>query len=134
MKRIDFTNFGPPAISEETLEALQDNIEESIQALGSFSSSEEVETEEKWTDGKTIYKKTFIKNGTGTINIADLNIERAFFDFSNSHLSMINPDRVTPLATITIATAESPGRRQAGVFFDRDYTIITIECGDLISL
>ena len=58
MEKIEFVNNQPPYISAENLNQLQDNVENAINEVNTYS-TEEVKTGAKWIDGKPIYRKTF---------------------------------------------------------------------------
>lgn len=54
MDKITFVNKGQPAINDTNLNLLQDNIENAIE-IG--YSTNEINTNQKWIDGKPIYRK-----------------------------------------------------------------------------
>ncbi len=88
----------------------------------------------KWIDGKTMYSKTFSKTGSGNIDISDLNIENAFFDFSNSYLTWTNQGRITPITLVGISQGNVDGRYQAGVYFNANFSSVIIEAGTQVTL
>ena len=97
-------------------------LKEKIEKLETYS-TEEINTGEYWIDGKPIYRKTFTKTGTGSIDISGLNADKIFFDFSNSYLKMISPARIIPLEAISTAESGS-GKRQAGVYREGNNLVI----------
>lgn len=93
MEKIIFKNNGQPAVNDENLNQMQTNVEnaineleanttEALTNLGNYS-TEEVDTGEKWIDGKPIYRKVLVFTTTSTgsektvkeIDISDLKIE-----------------------------------------------------------
>ena len=56
MEKIEFVNNQPPYISAENLNQLQDNVENAINEVNTYS-TEEVKTGAKWVGDKPIYRK-----------------------------------------------------------------------------
>lgn len=140
MIKIDFKNLQPPAISEETLEALQDNIEKAIDDAINYS-YEEIDTGKKWVDGKSIYRKTFnissIPTNVYNINLASLDIDKAFLDFNKSYFVCKNiagfaVNRIVPLLVVNVITEGSgiaSSNNQSDYYFNSDFSNLVLEVG-----
>lgn len=70
MKKINFENNVTKA-NADTFNTMQDNIEEEINKLNTYSTEEQIVG--TWIDGKPLYEKTIIK--TGGLSTGDNNIE-----------------------------------------------------------
>ena len=63
-----------------------------------------------------------------------MNIENAFFDFSNSYLTWTNQGRITPITLVCISQGNVDGRYQAGVYFNANFSSVIIEAGTQVTL
>ena len=106
MNKITFTNGQAPYINDETLNQIQDNIEnaieekqanieeldgkitelsEGIDNSGTYSTTEDIKTGETWIDGKPIYRKVF----TGKGKEFDCTIANAIILFYRGHMKSV---------------------------------------------
>lgn len=78
MKKITFVNDSEPYLSAENLNQLQDNIEEHIDGVTSYSTTEQIIG--TWIDGKPIYRKVINVNSlpeaTRTTITLDINYNK----------------------------------------------------------
>lgn len=93
-----------------------------------FYSSEKVVG--KWTNGKTLYRKTLTRTGDGNIDISSLGADLAFFDFSHSIVELPIIGRWIPI----VETSNQNVVSQVGVYFNSDFTQLTIERGEAVGL
>lgn len=140
MKKIDFKNLQPPALSEQILEALQDNVEEAIDNAINYS-YEEIATGKKWVDGKNIYRKTFnissIPTNVYNISLANLDVDKAFLDFNKSYFICKNiagftVNRIVPLLVVNVITEGSgsaSSNNQCDYYFNSDFSNLVLEIG-----
>ena len=85
MNKINFVNNSEPALSAETLNQMQNNIEEAIEKKQNYSTEEQVIG--TWIDGKPLYRKTiqksFVDNWT-TLYLNDLNADTIYINYGKT--------------------------------------------------
>ena len=121
-------------VENKVIKKYVDDFIDTINA-GFVYSTNEIKTNEKWHNGKDIYRITFISTTSSrqeTISLSGLSIEEAFFDSTHSYYTFSSPARNTPIVVTQVGTGSSTNAQtgnQSGIYFASDYSSFTIETG-----